>query len=375
MATDYDVIVIGAGMVGAAVAYGLSGPTRRVLMLDGADTDHRAAKANFGLVWAHGKGFGHPDYHRLSIQAAQAWPDFVQQLEAEGGMGVSYERNGGLHFCMSDAELATRAARMDAWHGQTPDLATSTLVLDRGELRRRFPSMALGKDVAGATLGTLDGHVNPLRLLAAMQTAFVRRGGELRNNHAVSAINALPGGGFEVASGERKVRGARVLIAAGLGAAALGPMVGLESHLHPQKGQLLVTERLAPVMPVPASGLRQTAEGTVMIGVTHEDAGYDLATTTEGAVRMARKALRILPALAQVKLVRQWACLRVMTPDGYPVYARSVTHPGASIALCHSGVTLAAFHAGDFAKAFAADALPPALNIFHYERFHVQKAA
>lgn len=60
-----------------------------------------------------------------------------------------------------------------------------------------------------------------------------------------------------------------------------------------------MTERLAPVLPVPASGLRQTGEGTVMIGVTQEDAGYDLSTTSAAAVRMTRKALRILPELGE----------------------------------------------------------------------------
>ncbi|WZB75380.1 FAD-dependent oxidoreductase [Achromobacter insuavis] len=60
MAHDYDVIVAGAGMVGAAAAYGLANLGRRVLLLDGADTDYRAAKANFGLVWLQGKGTAIP---------------------------------------------------------------------------------------------------------------------------------------------------------------------------------------------------------------------------------------------------------------------------------------------------------------------------
>lgn len=362
-------------MVGAAIGYGLAGLNRRVLMLDGADTDFRAAKANFGLVWAHGKGVKDPAYQRLTIQACQAWPEFAAQLEAESGMALAYERNGGLYFCMSDDELSSRAARMDAWHAQTPELAPSTHMLNRGELFRRFPSMRLGDEVAGASLGELDGHVNPLRLLAALQTAYLRRGGQLRNQHAVTAISMLAGGGFEVVAGDYRVRAERVVIAAGLGSSALGSMVGLDVPLRPQRGQILVTERLAPLLPIPASGLRQTGEGTIMIGVTQEEVGYDLATTSDGAVRMTRKALRILPDLARAKLVRQWSCLRVMTPDGSPVYASSVSHPGAHIATCHSGVTLASFHAGRCAEALCGGSLPANLEIFHHGRFNVQKAA
>ena len=370
---DYDVVVAGAGMVGAAIAYGLAGMKRRVLMLDGADTDFRAAKANFGLVWAHGKGIKHPAYQRLSIEACESWPAFAAQLEAETGMELAYERNGGLHFCLSDEELSSRSVQMDAWQAQTPELAASTRILDRSELARRFPSMRLGDAVVGASLGELDGHVNPLRLLAALQTAYLRRGGELRNNHAVTAIQMLPGGGFEVVARDLRVRTERVVIAAGLGSSALGPMVGLDVPLRPLRGQILVTERLAPLLPLPASGLRQTGEGTVMIGVTQEDVGYDLNTTSEGAVQMTRKALRILPDLARAKLVRQWSCLRVMTPDGHPVYASSVSHPGAEIATCHSGVTLASFHASTYARALADGALPASLRIFHHERFNVPK--
>jgi glycine/D-amino acid oxidase-like deaminating enzyme len=375
MSHDYDVIVAGAGMVGAAIGYGLAGQNRRVLMLDGADTDFRAAKANFGLVWGQGKGYAQPAYQRLSLSAVQAWPEFAERLEADSGVAIAYERKGGLHFCMSDNELSARAATLDAWHAQSPELAPSTCILDRGELRRRFPSMRLGEAVAGASLGELDGQVNPLRLLAALQTAFLRQGGQLRNHHTVTAINALPGGGFEVRAGEYQARAERVVIAAGLGSSALGAMVGLDVPVRPQRGQILVTERLAPMLPLPASGLRQTTEGTVMVGVTQEDVGYDLGTTTQAAVRMTRNALRILPDLAKARLVRQWACLRILTPDGGPVYASSPLHPGADIALCHSGVTLASIHAGSYARALAGGSLPDTLDVFHHERFNVQKAA
>lgn len=90
---------------------------------------------------------------------------------------------------------------------------------------------------------------------------------------------------------------------------------------------------------------------------------------------MTKKALRILPDLAGVRLVRHWSALRVMTPDGHPVYAKSVSHPGVDVATCHSGVTLASFHAGAYADAIVDDSLPANLSVFHHDRFDVQKAA
>ena len=130
MAHDYDVIVAGAGMVGAAAAYGLAAQGSRVLLLDGADTDYRAAKANFGLVWLQGKGHGYPAYQRLSREAVQAWPEFARQLQEDSGIALDYECRGGLHFCLSDDELASRAQRIGNWHRQAPEAPACTHILD-----------------------------------------------------------------------------------------------------------------------------------------------------------------------------------------------------------------------------------------------------
>ena len=327
------------------------------------------------MVWVQGKGLGDTAYQKLSIDAAQAWPAFAKTLQADSGIELAYERTGGLVFCLGEKEFAARTALLNRWNAQMPEIPPISRMLDRNELRRRFPSMRLGDDVVGASFGELDGQVNPLKLLLALHTAYVRRGGQLRSNHAVTAIDQLRGGGFEVTAGAFRARSERVIVAAGLGSALLGPMVGLNVPIRPQRGQILVTERLAPLLPLANSGLRQNAEGTVLIGTTHEEVGYDLATTTAAAARMARRAVRILPDLAKAKVIRQWSCLRVLTPDGSPVFASSVTHPGAEIAVCHSGVTLASLYAGVYAKGLASGSLPSALKFFHHERFNVQKAA
>lgn len=375
MDEDFDFIVAGAGMVGSAIAYGLAGKGRRVLLLDGEDTDYRAAKANFGLVWVQGKGYGNPHYQRLSYRAGQLWPAFARDLERESGIDLQYENRGGVIFSLGEAQFAERVRMMRQWEARTPDLALGVEMLDRDELERCFPAARFGAEVTGATFCPHDGHVNPLRLLAALQAAYLKRGGVLRSRHAVDNIVPLAGGGFIVHAGAARFAAPRVVIAAGLGSRALGAMVGLDVPLRPQRGQILVTERLAPLLPLPASGIRQTGDGTVMLGTTQEEVGYDLATTTSAAVSMSRNAVRIFPALAQARLVRQWSCLRVLTPDGCPVYAGSELHPGAWTALCHSGVTLASFHAGPLAEALVDEILPSFLDPLHHERFNVSQAA
>jgi glycine/D-amino acid oxidase-like deaminating enzyme len=112
-----------------------------------------------------------------------------------------------------------------------------------------------------------------------------------------------------------------------------------------------------------------------MIGATKDEVGLDTSTTATAAAELSRKTVRLVPALAAAKLVRQWAGLRIMTPDGYPIYAQSQSHPGAFIALCHSGVTLAAIHAELLAGAIMDGSLPETLLPFHQRRFDVPQAA
>ena len=371
----FDVVVCGAGMVGAALARGLLGQGHKVLTLDGDDADFRAAKANFGLVWVQGKGFGNPDYQRLSHLAARLWPAFAAELEAETDIALQFENRGGLNFCLGTDQFESRAARLAQWQSQVPEVEGGTEMLERTALARLLPGVVLGDAVTGASFGHSDGHVNPLRLLAALQKSIVARGGQLLHGQKVDAIEPLAGGGFRVRSGARTYEAPRVVIAAGLGSAALAAMVDLDVPVRAQRGQILVTERLAPFLPFPASGIRQTGEGSVMVGLTQEEVGLDISTTTEAAVKMSRQALGTLPQLAQANWVRQWSCLRIMTPDGCPVYAQSASFPGAFIALCHSGVTLASFHAGPMALALSAQALPADLNFFHHGRFDVSQTA
>jgi glycine/D-amino acid oxidase-like deaminating enzyme len=138
---------------------------------------------------------------------------------------------------------------------------------------------------------------------------------------------------------------------------------------------MLITERLEPFLPLPLHGESQTRQGTVSIGTTNEEVGFDASTTSEAGAALSAMVIRWMPALSEVKLVRQWAGLRILTPDGFSVYAESQSHPGAFVAVCHSGVTLAAAHAALLADAIATGRLPPSLDDFHHRRFDVPKAA
>lgn len=371
---EADIIVVGGGVVGSAIACGLAWRGLRVLVLDGGDRDFRAARANFGLVSVQGKGLAAPHYQRLTRASADAWTGFAARLGEAAGIDLQHERRGGLTFCAGEAAFEERRQRLVRLHNQLGGGEPDFEMMDRAALERFLPGLRLGDQIVGASFGRLDGHANPLRLLAALQRAVVRTGGTVLHGHPVTALRSV-GNGFTVAAGGAQFAASRLVIAAGLASAGLAGQLGMTVPLRAERGQLLVTERMAPLLPVPASGLRQTADGTVMVGLTNETVGPDVSVTVSAAAAMSRRALRILPGLAGARVVRQWAGLRVIPTDGLPVYAQAPEHPGAFVAACHSGVTLAAVHAGIVAASIADGALHPDLAAFDLGRFDVPQAA
>lgn len=369
-----DIVVIGAGMVGAAIAYGLATSGARVVMIDGGDRDFRAATANFGLVWVQGKGLGMPAYQRLSGDSVNAWRAFSDELESSTGIDLQYENSGGLVLCLGEHEYEERRSLLDRLHNQLGGEADCEM-LGRDAVQTLMPHVTLGREVSGAGFGLRDGHCNPLRLLSALHAGVILHGGEFVGARSVRALESDGQGNFRLVIDDGELLASRIVIAAGLGSKNLARQVGLDVPVSPERGQILVTDRFEPFLPLPMSGLRQTRDGTVMIGATQDGTDFDTSTTSASGAALAARAIRRIPALSQARLVRQWAGLRIMTPDGHPIYAESETHPGAFVTLCHSGVTLAAAHARLLAPDILAGKLTPYFDPFHHRRFDVPQAA
>jgi glycine/D-amino acid oxidase-like deaminating enzyme len=149
-------------------------------------------------------------------------------------------------------------------------------------------------------------------------------------------------------------------------------MVGLAAPVRSQRGQILVTERTPPFLQYPIATVRQTDEGSVLIGDSQEEIGPEAPATTGIASVMASRAMQMFPSLSKLKIVRWWDCARVLSPDGYPIYDQSQSHRGAFLATCHSGVTLAAAHAKLLAPAIVNGKLPEHLAAFSSRRFDVR---
>jgi hydrogen cyanide synthase HcnC len=360
----YDLIVIGGGLVGGAIAWGAARQGASVALLDEGDVAFRAARGNFGLVWVQSKGEGMPPYAHWSQRSAKMWPELAASLLAETAVDVGLRQPGGLHLCLTEAEMAARADMIRRMHNESG--GNGTRLIGRDEVKAMAP--AIGDGVIGASFCPMDGHANPLKLLRALHRALLGHGGAYLPGRRVEAIED----GLTVRAGTERFACAKLVIAAGLGSARLAPMVGLDMPVRPLRGQIVVTERVRPFLDYATHVVRQTDEGSVMLGDSQEDVGFDTGTTVAVASDIAARNLAMFPLLRQANVVRMWGALRVMTPDGYPIYEQSRTHPGAFAATCHSGVTLAGAHALALAPAIMAGALPDSFDAFSSRRFHVQ---
>ncbi|WP_323035306.1 FAD-dependent oxidoreductase [Pararhodobacter sp.] len=368
-----DITIIGGGVVGLSVALGLLQAGRSVRVLDGADGDFRASQGNFGLVWLQGKGADFAPYAHWTRNAVAAWPAFAALIEDLSGLNLALDQSGGFEFFTDSAEFddfSTALARQQGHLGTR----FRHEILTGDDLRRTHPE--IGPGVVGASFCPLDGHVNPLRLLGALRRAVTALGGHITPDAQVTQIAPTTGGGFDVTLQDGKRLGAeRLVLCAGLGTSRLAAQLGFVTRVRPQRGELLITEKLADRLSFLSSTIRQVDEGGVQIGGTKADAGLDDRESREVMASLARHAVTVLPALADVRVVRAWGALRVMSPDGYPVYARSPLHPGASLVTCHSGVTLAPLHATALVDWLDGASHAPDLEAFDENRFALSDAA
>jgi glycine/D-amino acid oxidase-like deaminating enzyme len=369
---EFDVAVVGGGLVGVATAWGLSREGCRVVILDEGDRAVRASRGNFALVWVQSKGLGLAPYAGWTIRSSNAWRGFSDLLKQETGLDVSFQRPGGFHLCLSEKELETRANVLKRLHNQPGIVDYKTEILTHDQVKAMLPD--IGPEVVGGSFCPLDGHVNSLRLFRTLHAALNARGVTYLPSHRVETITK-EAGEFRLATPHGEIRAAKVALAAGNANMRLAPMVGLEAPMRPERGQIVVTERLRPFLNHPVVTLRQTDEGTVMIGDSKEESVDPSGLTIGVSATEAERAVRQFPLLANVNVVRTWSAIRVMTQDGFPIYDESQTHPGAFTVCCHSGVTLAANHALTIAPMIARGALDASLVApFSARRFHVQEA-
>ena len=229
-----DILIIGAGVIGASIAYHLARHGLRSLVVEQGDPAAGSSGACDGLVFMQSKKPG------LHLKLALASRTGFAELSGSLGDAIEYRSRGGMLLIESAAELT-------AMQGFVADQRRSGLaveLIDGVEARRREP--CLSEKVIAATFSPLDGQVNPYALTFAFLNAARAAGAQVVTGEAVTAIHTDAGRVRAVTTTGGRIDTPMVVNAAGALAAEVGRMAGLSVPIVPRRGQILVTAAVPP---------------------------------------------------------------------------------------------------------------------------------
>ena len=360
MTTVPDLVVLGGGLAGLTSALAAAGRGMRVTVVD-QPRPGAASRASAGMLAPSIAGL--PDSLRqLALEARDLYPRFLSTLLDRTDIEVPLDRNGILELAASDADLEQRATRA----GSTAE------PLDARSLRALEPAFAA---LHGALLHRDDGAVDTVTLMTALDVAVARQPRITRLTDEVASFDArgnLPA--FRSRGGTRYAS-RRLLLASGAWA---GVLPGLPTPLpvRPVRGQLVRLDGL-PIRHVTHTldGYLIPRAGTLIVGATHEDAGFESTTTPRGLAALRSIATRAVPVLGHASVMEHWAALRPTTPDGLPILGADPALPALFYAcgFSRNGILLAPWAAEQLAPALAGGVAPASLAAFRADRFMTPK--
>jgi len=331
------VIVVGAGVIGCAVAYELARRGAQVQIIDGRPPGRGATFASAGILAPAVEGH-HPDLLHLTSCSLAAYDDFMARVQRDAGVDVEYARTGTLQVAFTSeqaAVLSESAARCAA-------SGIAHTLLDAAGARALEPSVS--NAVISALHVRAQGFVSAEQLVSALVQAAVRRGATVTNSR-VEQIDETPNGAAVVTSSERLDADA-VVVATGS-----WPFDSLRSlrawPVRPIRGQLLhlqVDEPIASsVLWGPDCYIVPWRNRTTLVGATVEDVGFDESATVEGVRWLLTAAVAVAPVLDRARFLEVRVGLRPKTEDELPAIGRSSTmqHVFYATGLYRNGVLLA----------------------------------
>ena len=331
-----EVVVIGAGAVGCSIAYWLAKRGKDVTLVDKSGVGAGTSTAAFGLIWSSAK---EPfTYMELSLRSTLMWPKMVEEL----GEDVDLRQGqGGLTLCLTEEVYKAKEALIER---QQRSPLFKAQMLSPQEVRELQPGVS--PEIMGALWSPHDGDCNPIKWVYALARGCQRRGVKIMNHTEVIGFDQ--DGDNRVTSvfinNQERIGAEYVVNAAGPWATRLAEMVGVTIGLYPERGQVLISEPTSMICPVPMSTVRQDPSGQFFMGATFEDVGFDRSTTMEGAQKIAKNAVKMVPSTGKLAVVRQFAGLRPLPKDGLPFLGPIPHVPGYYLAVGHSGITLSPIH-------------------------------
>ena len=358
--TRPDVLIVGGGVIGCAVAYELAKEGLRVTLLERAGLCAGASGANAALIWP--QAMRRDVALDLTLACARLFPTLGEELGAD----IEYRQTGGMVAIETDAQWA----QMTEYVAGQPAVGLHAELLDGAEARRREPLLA--PDIRGAVFAEHGGTINPFRLTLGYAHAARVRGATLVTG--TEALSLLRRGdritGVRTLTGD--LESEVVILAGGAWSGPLAATANLRVPVTPRQGMMVVTEPapfhlrhvLKPIKSDPdmwrfsqpwppdapgkpgydpnlppgkGMGVAQTVTRNLVIGSTSRFVGLDRSPTLAGIRYVLESARRIAPAIGQLRMLRTWAGFRPYTPDGLPLLGPAPGVDGLVLATGHDG--------------------------------------
>lgn len=359
-----DVIVIGGGVQGCALAYYLRAEGRTVTVLERRGVGDAGSGRNTGGVRQQGRV--RPEIP-LAMEALEIWP----QLDAELGAPTEYTRRGNLLIGGTDEQLARIESRVARQEGFDLD----SRIVERRELEQLLP--IVGPTAKVALYCPHDGHANPLLSTLAFAGAARRRGAEILEGTPATGLERTAYG-WRVETARGPLEAEVVVNMAGPGAVDVCNWVGFSLPILNARVQTMVTEPLPPLFDQFVQDwdhkvfTRQTRSGNLLYGDLTEDYVLsDYQVFGADAVRASRKAITAFPAFADLTVIRTWGGVLDVSIDQMPIVGEAPGLPGLFVAAGSSGHGFGTAPAVGrrMAQWIASGRRPDVLEPFGMERF------
>ena len=368
MGRPTDVIVLGAGIIGCAIAYELARRGARVCVIDGRDVGCGATQASAGVLAPYIEGEHKSTLAELGVRSLQQYDEFVARVVEDSGTAVQYVRKGTLEVAIDERALD----RVEAISAALEASGVLTERLDAQTTREAEPELT-GR-VLGGLLVPAHGFVASAELIAALEQAATARGVSFLVSRSARRVSS-DHGSVQVETNADTITGGAAVLAAGSWSAQIDVAGAPRLPVRPVRGQLLHLEwpgsRLTRVVWTPHCYLVPRTDGSLLAGATVEEVGFDERATVAGVRGLLDAACDLVPRARQAGFRAVRVGLRPGTPDNLPMVGVSGSLPRLVYATGHyrNGVLLAPLTAELVANLLLEGRSDPALDSMSPSRF------
>jgi glycine oxidase len=335
MPHDCDVIVVGAGIIGCAIGREVASRGLGTCILEARDVAAGATQASAGMLVPYIEAPDDGGLHGLAVRSFELYDEFIDDLRGEGAE-VEYRRCGTLQVAPDAAGAADLSAQASWIRSQ----GVEARWLTASETAAIEPAV---RAPAGALLVPTHGYVRAEQLTAALLESAKRHGADFFPHQHVEQI-AHDGDRISVTAGEVTYRASTIVVAAGSWS---GLVINDGPPVSPVRGQLVRLRWQGPpigrVLWRGHSYIVPWVDGTLLVGATMEEVGFDERATAGGVALLLEAARALLPEAGSATFLEARAGLRPSTPNGLPIIARAPEHPSVIYATGHhrNGILLA----------------------------------